>query len=504
MKLGLVFGRSIGVLGAAAACACGADASSARSDEQAASETATTISAVDVNDVSVLFAQNRQDGSLFPDVKLSDALANATSDAAHDVIVPQSVFDGVMAFASTPSPTGVKRAIDLSAFQGDTGGAGDLSKWRVVGFRFDACARNTATAPSLTKLSSLSVADLKGPTCAAQLRLIAQPLVHTGGTILPEALNDYALHIIYTLGLGDVVGDRAAIIDDLLALKKTTTTAGFPTTNLPLGVHPALAARDATVGKAVQTFLSKHLKNTVTVTLGGTKVPLGLTNVAMMGLENKTLEPWAFFAGAVAKGASFSPLPIPVFADPSVVAQRFTVLGAPGIPAGTHLDPLSPSTVTSTARMFATSKSSQPPADDVTRDIHIVNNPERVDFFRTDCVSCHTATQRELDLSAPSNDSARSRFVPPPGITGYAARSTAQVGVWNTRNFGYFISTGPTVSLRAANETAEVASTVNRLRGQKNPGVSCAANEQALFECFTTGSRPAASCVAAICSQGRN
>jgi hypothetical protein len=109
-----------------------------------------------------------------------------------------------------------------------------------------------------------------------------------------------------------------------------------------------------------------------------------------------------------------------------------------------------------------------------------------------DCVSCHTSTQREVDLSIPASiPGGPKRFISPAGITGYAknpfvsSSGSLQNSNWNLRNFGYFFGQ-PTMSNRAVNETAAVADYVNRkILHARNPGLDCSDADQdgKVWEC---------------------
>jgi mono/diheme cytochrome c family protein len=89
----------------------------------------------------------------------------------------------------------------------------------------------------------------------------------------------------------------------------------------------------------------------------------------------------------------------------------------------------------------------------------IVNDPARSHFFNTDCVSCHTATRRTIDLLQNANI---------PGVN-FAVLPKEK---WNVRNFGWFPAflrsrgatqiVEATATRRTAAETAAVVEFINK------------------------------------------
>lgn len=98
----------------------------------------------------------------------------------------------------------------------------------------------------------------------------------------------------------------------------------------------------------------------------------------------------------------------------------------------------------------------------------IIENPERSHFFNTDCVSCHTSSQRIILKEL--TDTSNAGMKPVPGITNSIASRAAQNTEKDLRNFGYFRSfealneeapTSPSISGRTLNESIEAARIIN-------------------------------------------
>ncbi len=91
------------------------------------------------------------------------------------------------------------------------------------------------------------------------------------------------------------------------------------------------------------------------------------------------------------------------------------------------------------------------PAPDKTKAIlDLIADPTKSHFFNTDCVSCHTETQRTITMLKPKEI---------PGIDPTALPKDP----WNVRNFGWSPAGGlqATVTRRTAAETAAVVAFVN-------------------------------------------
>lgn len=421
---------ALGLVGGLSAAAC----SSAPQDDADTSTGAATVTQkgdlLDVNDVSILFGLAAD--KPFPELSV-----------VGDGLLPKDVVDQITGSAKKLAPP-----IQFSS------GGDDASKWRVFAMRLDTCAPGINTAfvgGDLTK-------------CSVQVRLIAQPI----GQGSPQ---DISMHIVYTI---DSL-DKANVEDiraDIMKIKTASVAAGAPTDGQPLGVHPGLAKSDAGVGSAVSGFIKKYAAKQKSLA------------IAFMGLQADGAEPWQFFAGAV----------VPLGGNPTFLnLSQVPGQKMPNLPAGStnvvfqpFASPIvSPQPVNlSTATLFA--NQGKP---DTTSIAFQIENPAQTHFFTTDCVSCHTATQKGVSLQTKSNSN-RARV--PAGITGYVSPTIQQNSSWNLRNFGYF-STSPSVSLRTVNETVEVVQFMNKNHRVKNdpastsfegPGNDCTKVDDAVFNCF--------------------
>lgn len=440
------------------ACTSGSE-ESVGAEEGAIEQGAAAFDHLDVNDIGGVLGRTAA-GDMIPSI----AVASATG-ADNAPLLPKPVFDQMVAFGKSMKISGLPGGggNHSIAFEG---GVNDIKNWKVTGWRFDPCATNPQDLqahggkPTLT--TATDKAALDAPFCVVQLRLIVQPIVNGQD-------QDFTMHLVYGVGQGST-GARDAIVKDLLALKKaagTSDRAGKTvsvTTGVPLGVHPGLAATGA-VSQGLEKLFKTHLSASK------------LAAVAFMGLENFGFEPWTFYAGTVKDGA-WTPVPIPAFKDPTIQVQTFRQIGPIGV------FPKLGDAIPNTAKFF---DDTPPTSGDA---LHAVDNPEETNFFTTDCVSCHTASQRLGSLGL-STSSAK-RFTVPKGVTAFVAGPDAQGSSWNVRNCGYFNGT-PSVSQRTANESAEAVDAINRLlipaitpgKSAQNPGDDC--SSQAVFDCFMAG-----------------
>jgi hypothetical protein len=464
------------IVGAIAACGAVDGTEDPSSSEEAIEQGAKHF---DVNDIGGVFGRTAT-GDTFPSMPIG---STTTSDG--QPLLPQAIFDQVLAFGDSMQIEGVGTTRMASSR------VKNIAAWKITGWRFDPCAANPLDMsahggkPALSILEGKTRAEAKAildfPGCFVQLRLIAQPLLNNRD-------EDFTMHLVFNVDAGNTLGVRDQIIGDLLSLKKLAVDSGTQTTGAPLGVHPALAKGDARFASTFMAFLQKHLvfrKDPVTVNVGGRQIPIpiGLTAVAFMGLENFGFEPWTFYAGRVVNGAWVADN-IPVFGARNVKVQTFRQISPIGV------FPRPPAEIPNTAPLF--DPQSTDPTNPVTNGdaVHAVNNPEETNFFTTDCVSCHTSTQRLVGLKLPTTSS--KRYQVPSGLTGFVAGPDLQGSSWNVRNCGYF-GGKPAVSLRTANESAEAADAINKViipglvQGAlaRNPGDNC--SSQAVFDCFIAG-----------------
>lgn len=388
---------------------------------------------LDVNDVSYLFPLSPS-GEPVPNIKLSDRVKNAE-------ILPQAMFDAAIQHSETK--TGMR--FDAVAKQ--------RSNWRIYAFRFDPCAptanlRNRNFGPG----------PLAAMPCDVQFRLIAQPVGSGGNTI------DNAMHLVFRIGLVSV-GDGSieqfrshfnaspakGILDELVSMKDNDTNGR------PLGVHPILANAAKTQGlqAKIRSLLSNHLTNEQLLDFG----------VAVMGLETPGFEPWVFAPIAFRNGLATPGIGVPTLNG--AASMKLSFVDAKNVIP-------SPTQAVSTAPLFENS-------NDISL-AHQVDHPIDSHFFNRDCVSCHTATTRMIQLQQVAPNS--SRFVyeevhNKTGVSGYLSPEVVQENNWNVRNFGYF-GKNATITTRTLTETIEVVVLANEILQAKNPGLNCGTNRAQL------------------------
>lgn len=346
--------------------------------------------------------------------------------------------------------------------------------WKVVGFRIDPAAPGGH--------GDITAAFGEKP----QIRLIVQPVTVSGGT---PTIHDFAGHLVFSYPSETEAGkpDRKkflAIVEDILALKKKCADNGAKTAGAKLGIHPGLTGSVAGLTADVQAMLKKHLQTDK------------LMSMALMGLPAGP-EPWIFIA-MFRRAATdpFGPAPIPVFTDPDATdpaskfktAQMLSFLDRPRVAPDTQTDNRNPITKNfsvpitkrrgvSTAPLFENADPNA--AADFGRDAsgtavadpdlnnkdipdHIAN-PQLSHFFNTDCMSCHTESQRrKIGGFGPG----KTAFKWPSGVASLDD-SVRQNERWNVRNQGWFPDffgggkAREIISQRTANETAEVVEFIN-------------------------------------------
>jgi hypothetical protein len=330
------------------------------------------------------------------------------------------------------------------------------SNWRVAGMRIDPTAPG-AHAPLRQTFGS-----------SVQIRLIIQPVTIIGGKV---TVHDTAVHVVYSfLKAKDPTNPRVNVPDnvkfkDILAdvrkLKSFCEAAGVTTNNLPLGVHPGFSQAVPNLRQEVLDFLGKHLSSDK------------LSAMALMGVQSEA-EPWLFLALGPDAAGDFGPMPLNApFAKPQMLDFRGGGAVAPtpivnnrpqpgrSIPSGVSTNSLFKTVSLSQLAVIGKDDLGNLITDSQVKNSDIpdvIANPTMANFFNTDCVSCHTESQRRSVLALSSGTFAfQSKGRIPPIATDAVATQK-----WNVRNFGWFpdffnnkVATA-TVTQRTANETAEV------------------------------------------------
>jgi hypothetical protein len=188
-----------------------------------------------------------------------------------------------------------------------------------------------------------------------------------------------------------------------------------------------------------------------------------LNAMAVMGTPANAPEPWIFLAMAnVPQAGGFIPVPSPTL-DGQQAAQMLEFASASlRVTPAPNTNNLNPATCknaavptanipvsnrlgVSTSELFLLPRPSDQRINEV---LDRIANPVQSHFFNTDCVSCHTDTQRAISLLHATTA---------PGVD----RSAFQSGDWNVRNFGWGPGNRPTATRRAAAETSAVVAFIN-------------------------------------------
>jgi hypothetical protein len=267
-----------------------------------------------------------------------------------------------------------------------------------------------------------------------------------------------------------------AIADDLLSLKRRLAAGEIG--DLPvategrLGIHPAahpdkasMAMRTAFLD-ALKTFLEAHLD------------PSKLNAMTVMGLPRRAPEPWIFMAMTRdAVHDAFEPLPSPALKQDDRLRFSQMLDVRPGTePRNPHIWPVSaPNNLNPITCAFEVPPGGEAasPADPVgvstvelfpegdasrMREIvRVIADPGQAHFYNTDCLSCHTETQREMDILGTD------------GVDAPVEPEVLPKELWNLRNFGWRersmvhpeLGLRATASRRTARETEAVVRAIN-------------------------------------------
>lgn len=466
LQLGL-----IGILFCSAVCIAGCGHRQAQASQVVAPGQTQTIAPLSADDISLLFPAPTRAEDFANLIAVQDLTAPDPQDPTkRDPVWSDAVFQQFikMANSSSSQVAGTQVGIGLPDE------AKTISAWFVSGIRID------AGAPGLSK-------DIIGQFGQSpEIRLIIQPVTRNAdGT---PKVDDIAGHLIFDFLIGvdpppqDAQGAQEdcllrpkpdhdklnAIVADLAALRTKLSNGQLgadkvSTAGLPLGVHPGLthATTAGNFRQEIKAFLERYIS------------AQRLDAMAIAGLPAGQPEPWIFLSMRNVSGTVFA-VPGPTL-DGIQLAQMLERSG-PGfavIPAP-HTNNLNPITC-SNAAVSATSMpipkrrgdatadvfaSPGPPLDKTKEILDVIAEPTKSHFFNTDCVSCHTETQRTITVLKPANI---------PGIDPAALPKNA----WNVRNFGWSPAGGlqATVTRRTAAETAAVLEFINSQVLPKQPAV---------------------------------
>ena len=392
----------------------------------------------DVNDMSYLWPVPQSDEDLKRLISAEDAAPDGKR------IWPPAVFKTLL---DTAQGITVQGSATEERIKFDT--AEEFAKpstWKLVGFRVDPSAPGTH-ADTLKQFGS-----------TPQLRIVFQPVTKVGPAI---KVHDVAAHLAFSYVVQPTgpspfpATANKAVFTKLVAglkdLRNASKSGGAPTTG-PLRVHPGLEKRVPGFEAKVKAFLQEQ------AALGE------LNELAFMGITPP--EPWIFFSMRKdPKTGAYN-----LINPPSLSGRNAQMLFVRD-PAQVLPDPtprnMPPHGGVSTARLIRADDDEivqQPIFSGTPRPVHgdipdIIANPTRATVLNTDCVSCHTESTRRSRLP-PGQTDAMFKYVVPAGISGVDPTMLPK-STWNTRNFGWF-QRSPTITMRAANETAEATDFTNR------------------------------------------
>lgn len=401
------------------------------------------------NDVSILFPMPRSQADLVGLISL-ETLSGPSGSAGKARVWSDADFNRILAVADSDASKvdGTERRIRLPNVK-------TIDAWFVAGIRID------PGAPGLTPEIIAQFGQ------QPQVRLIVQPVTRRPDNQVQ--VHDIAIHLIYSYSTPSAPAQHGClpksqpdmeafmpVVRDVVALRDGLAAGRFGGVNIDtgsaLGVHPGLTGPSARPFRdALNEVLEKHLS------------PARLTTSAVMALPGGP-EPWIFVA--LAKfGGPFMPVPNPAL-DGKQTAQMLSLLDSEMIipaPVTNNLNPITcrsalafppgaPPLPAAERKGVSTAdflNASGVPEQKVNEIVDLIADPAKAHFFNTDCLSCHTDTRRALE---------RARATTATTITPAVLPKSS----WNVRNFGWFPGDGPTVTRRAATETADVLHFMNR------------------------------------------
>lgn len=402
------------------------------SRESLAQEMATGLG---VNDVSFLLPYSS--GTIYPDIRLDES--------AGSLLTP-NLLDQVLNFEGhTDYP-------NLSSLK-------NLNNWRVVAIRIDDCGdtlifkNHQDVTPSNAPLIALGSSG-----CTPRIRIVTQPF-----SFLQQPLPS-ALHLLYRL-------DEAELMTAAQGLLKIKNLVGG-NQQQPLGVHPGL--QDDI--KSSNPFLGAQLKSWLIQTLSlSNKTPLerleiltltlgvGTNHWKLIGgavIENKWRRFITFFSESIVQTSNNTPLSQIGVEEIQCNFYQYC-LSSPQDQKG-NID-----TIRLLSNLFRKDQNGNlmpPQKNELTEKIALnIDQPQKTNFFNTDCLSCHQSSNYRSKNLIPND------FSTPKGITPFVVANTLGNKPSSIINFGYE-GLNPRVSTRVAAESAEVANRINLKMGWKNSG----------------------------------
>jgi hypothetical protein len=464
LPFGILRWGLIGTLLGSTLCIVGGGQRHAQAAQVGEPDQTRAIGPLSADDVSILFPAPTRADDFANLIAVRDLTTpNPQDPTKRDPVWPDAVFQQFLGIAASPEAqvAGTQIRIGLPPE------AQSVANWYVAGIRID------AGAPGLSS-------DIRGQFGQTpEIRLIIQPVTRNAdGT--PKVL-DIAGHLIFDFSTLDQpaqtgcgprrVPDLATfqrIVTDVAAIRTKLSNGQLgkdkvTTIGVPLGIHPGLA--DATTASGMRQEITSFLEKYISA-------DPHLDAMALAGLPNGAGAPWIFLAMAKPSDA-FLPVPGPTLDGQQFAQMLQPVAGGFQVVPTPHANNLSAITCKNAAaranppvaerRGHSTSEVfvNPAPTPDMTNAIlNLISDPTKSHFFNTDCVSCHTETQRTITMLKPKEI---------PGIDPAALPRD----MWNVRNFGWSPAGGlqATVTRRTAAETAAVIAYINAVMLDKQAGL---------------------------------
>lgn len=398
----------------------------------------------DVNDVSVLFPLSKSQP--YPDLNL----------ITHPHLLSFELLNEVLKFENPD-----KNLLDLPYPNMETLSRPD--RWKITSIRLDDCG----DLFHLERIAQTTVVELTraSRTCQPRIRLVLQPFNGFGQPLVS------ALHLNYRLPQSAF----ETSIQTFKNLRDETTKLGTSTAGQPLAVHPGLAIelsrqKSETLGRIISDYLKHVVKDSY-------------LELVTMTLSTESRH-WKFVGGYVESGrwkrfvTGFSR---------GLYPQIKSDLGIEELTCNFY--DVCHSTPQNTAmsellltRIFRPDFAKRPENErKITETLILAESVDsvKVDFFSTNCISCHESSnyrsREKLLLSTTAEEHPR-------GITPYTWGKLVSETASSVINFGYD-GTHARVSTRTAAESVHVADRINQSYGLKNPGYT-PRDHSAFWQCL--------------------
>lgn len=434
-----------------------------------------TISSFDVNDLNIIFPLYRQ--AINPNIPLG-TYNEHSQRVENEGLIPDQIFNTALTHQFPNRSLDQLPILDLDFIK-------DLRFWTITSFRFSIC--DDVVGGELKKLDSSRESFIllkKNDGCQPRIRLVAQPMNYSGQFLAT------ALHLVYNLSQDDV----AFLIEELKSIKTLTLDSmGVNTNGIPLVIHPGLRKE---IRELETRQLGQKVKSAILTTLNRQGKSAFDRLKIVTAIIHKETNHWLMYGGAVVKGNW-------IIATTESNLNEFNKRSDINLPIGTEeikcdlymVCRSQPNLATDDDKIYQTNvqnmiklnwlfrnnvsandQKKEYSLEEVQKIAEIIDNPNRVHFFNTNCISCHESSNFRngnklfFDYEGTS------------GATPFTSKVFIEAAPNSVINFGYV---GPVarISTRTASEGVKSTTDLNNYLNIKSP-VQKPFNPSALWTCL--------------------